>query len=64
MMEEMEGKHLDDEPIFTVDELADKLKLKRSWIYSQTRIGKIPCIRFGRHIRFRLSEVLSHFSGE
>ena len=39
--------------------LAEILKVPVSWIYERTRLGKIPCIRVGKYLRFYPAEVLS-----
>ena len=44
--------------LLTVQQLADKLKLPRSWVYEQSRRGQIPTHRIGKYIRFDLREVL------
>jgi len=46
------------DPLLTPDELADHLKVSVSWVYEQSRQGKIPTQRIGRYIRFDLKEVL------
>lgn len=46
------------EELLTPEELAGKLKLPVSWVYEQSRQGKIPTRRIGRYIRFDLAEVL------
>jgi len=40
------------------EELAAKLKIPVSWVYEQSRQGKIPTHRLGKYIRFDLEEVL------
>ena len=50
-----------NQDLLTVTELAKDLKVKKSWVYSRTRVkGKkaIPCLRVGKYIRFRSEEVL------
>ena len=45
----------------TVDELAESLKVPKSWIYSRTREtgpGTIPRIRVGKYIRFEIHKVM------
>ena len=45
----------------TVDELAEKLKVPKSWVYSRTREtgpDAMPRIQVGKYIRFYESEVL------
>jgi excisionase family DNA binding protein len=42
------------------EELAAKMKVPLSWVYEQSRQGKIPTHRIGgRYIRFDLHEVLA-----
>lgn len=48
--------------LITVDELAEKLRVPKSWIYSQTRQtdpDSIPRIRCGKYIRFYENEVIA-----
>lgn len=50
-----------NDELMTIDELANKLKVKRSWIYQysrQTGPGTIPRIKIGKYLRFRLDEVM------
>jgi len=47
--------------LITIEELCEELKLEKSWVYQRTRINKIPCIRFGKYLRFRLSDVVEYF---
>lgn len=45
----------------TIDEMADRLKVKKSWLYGKTRLkgkGRIPCLRVGKYIRFFENEVI------
>jgi hypothetical protein len=47
--------------LLTIDELAEKLKIRKSWIYSRTRIkgpGAIPCLKIGKYLRFCLDDVI------
>jgi len=49
------------EEFLTVDELAEKLKVPKSWVYGYTRQTgpeSIPKIMVGKYIRFRLDEVM------
>jgi excisionase family DNA binding protein len=45
--------------LLTPEDLADRLKVPVSWVYEQSRQGKIPTHRIGRYIRFDLQEVLA-----
>lgn len=44
--------------LLTPEQLAERLKVPRSWVYEQSRLGNIPTHRIGRYIRFDLQEVL------
>ena len=46
--------------LLTVEELADRWKVKKSWVYGQTRqTGRnaIPRIRVGKYLRFNYQAV-------
>lgn len=50
-----------DQLLLTVPELAAALRVKKSWIYGETRksgAGTIPRIRVGKYLRFSLEEVM------
>ena len=44
-------------PFLTVEEIAQYLKVRKSWIYEKTRLGEIPYIKIGKYLRFRAEEV-------
>ena len=50
-----------DDDLLTIEALCIKLNLNKSWIYQRTRTNEIPCIRFGKYLRFRLSDVIEYF---
>lgn len=45
------------DPLMTVDEIAQYLRVKKSWVYEQVGKHTIPCKRIGKYLRFRASEV-------
>ena len=47
-----------EERLLDPEELAGRLKVPLSWVYEQSRRGKIPTIRIGKYVRFKLNEVL------
>lgn len=51
---------MENAELLTVDELADALKVPKSWIYDKTRKDEIPRIKVGKYLRFRLIEVIEH----
>ena len=53
------GKRQFEEGLLTPEELAEKLKVPVSWVYEQSRQGKIPTHRIGRYIRFSFAEVIA-----
>jgi excisionase family DNA binding protein len=47
-----------DERLLDPEELAERLKVPVSWVYEQSRRGRIPTIKLGRYVRFKLNDVL------
>jgi hypothetical protein len=43
--------------LVTAGELAKHLNLPESWVRTEERLGRIPSVRLGKYVRFRLSEV-------
>jgi excisionase family DNA binding protein len=39
--------------LLTVDEVAERLGVRKQWVWAQARAGRIPCVRLGRYKRFR-----------
>ena len=53
---------MDIQNLLTVDERAEALRVKRSWVYGRTREtgpGALPRIRVGKYLRFDLPTVLT-----
>lgn len=49
-------------PLLTPDELAEELKVPKTWVYSRTREtgpGSIPRIKIGKYLRFQIAEVMA-----
>lgn len=44
-----------------IDEMAAKLNVPVSWIYSRTRTKEIPFYKIGRYVRFNAEEVVQWF---
>ncbi len=47
-----------DRELLTAEELAEKLKVPVSWVYEMSRTKRIPTVRVGRYVRFKLNDVL------
>jgi excisionase family DNA binding protein len=45
--------------LLSVDDLAEKLNIPKSRVYSFTRQGEIPMIKIGKYCRFQLDEVMN-----
>lgn len=45
------------EKLLTAAQVATQLAVPKSWIYTAARTGRIPCVRVGRHVRFRREDV-------
>ena len=52
------------EPLLTAQQLAERLNVPATWVSEQTRSrakarskSTLPCIRLGKYVRFRWSEV-------
>jgi predicted DNA-binding transcriptional regulator AlpA len=43
--------------LVTAGELAKHLNLPESWVRTEERLGRIPSVRLGKYVRFRLSEI-------
>jgi len=39
--------------LLTVEEVAERLGVRKHWVWAQARAGRIPCVRLGRYKRFR-----------
>jgi excisionase family DNA binding protein len=43
--------------LMTAEELAERLRMTRAWVYAETRLGRIPHLRLGRYFRYRRSAI-------
>jgi excisionase family DNA binding protein len=53
---------MQDTDLLTLNEMAEILKIKRSWLYAHTREtgpGTIPRIKVGKYIRFMKEDVMN-----
>jgi excisionase family DNA binding protein len=39
--------------LLTADDLAEKLQVTKSWVYAETRAGRLPAVHLGRYRRYR-----------
>lgn len=47
-----------ERPLLSPEKLAGLMDMPVSWVYEQSRQGKIPKHKIGKYIRFNLGEVL------
>lgn len=45
--------------LLTLEEMAEILRVKKSWVYARTRDGSIPHLKIGKYCRFELDKVLA-----
>ena len=46
-----------EEKLLSAGELSERLSLPESWLRNEERLGRIPSIRAGKYVRFKLDEV-------
>jgi len=49
---QMEGEGMLSEPLLDCAAAAALLNVRVSWVREATRLGQLPCLRVGRHLRF------------
>jgi excisionase family DNA binding protein len=47
----------DSHALLTADELAERLRVTKCWVYAEVRAGRLPHVRLGRYIRFRADAI-------
>jgi excisionase family DNA binding protein len=50
--DEMQAGEAQDDTLWTVADAARFLRVSKSWVYSATAAGRMPCIRIGALVRF------------
>jgi excisionase family DNA binding protein len=52
------------EPMWlTIQEAADLLRVKVSWLYERTRTNTVPHVKLGKYLRFDRAELLAWANG-
>jgi excisionase family DNA binding protein len=52
----------EERDMLTISEMSDRLKVKKSWLYRQTKRhgpGSIPRLKVGKYLRFNEAEVMA-----
>ena len=52
------------EPLWTVKEVADFLRVSRSWVYHRAEAAELPCLRIGALLRFDPARIQAYARGE
>ena len=47
----------DAEKLLTAEELAKRLGVPESWVRTEERLRRIPSVRAGKYVRFKLSNI-------
>lgn len=58
---------MQDQELLTIQEMAEKLKVKRSWLYfrtMQTGDNAMPRVRIGKYLRFNPGAVMAWIEKE
>ena len=50
------------ETLYTVEQIAERLNVKPSWVYTAVAARRIPYVKAGKHLRFNPAAVLKQFS--
>lgn len=45
------------ETLLTPEEVADRLKVKASWVYQAAQRDALPSVKVGRYVRFREADI-------
>jgi hypothetical protein len=48
----------DQDRLLTAKELQERTSIAKSWWLAEARLGRIPCVRAGKYVRFVFDEVL------
>jgi excisionase family DNA binding protein len=51
---------MEQDPLMTVDEVADVLRVSNMTVYRLIKAGRIPAMRVGRNFRVRRSEIVRY----
>jgi excisionase family DNA binding protein len=43
--------------LLTIPEAAARMRVPNSWVYAATKRGRFPCVRFGKYVRIRDTDV-------
>jgi len=54
-------RHLQELELMTPEDVASWLAIPRSWVCSQARAGRLPCVRLGKPYRFAKPDLVKHF---
>jgi excisionase family DNA binding protein len=47
-----------DDRLLTAEQMAERTAVPSTWFLEQARQDKLPCVRLGKYVRFRMEEVV------
>ena len=56
-------KHMEQERLIKIEELAERLQVPKSWLYERTRRAEhngFPVVKCGKYCRFQYSKVIEY----
>lgn len=55
---DVDAAEVDFEKLLTAEELQHRTSIAKSWWLAEARMGRLPCIRAGKYVRFVYDEVV------
>jgi excisionase family DNA binding protein len=49
--------------LLTADQVAELLSVPKSWIYAETRVGRLPHVKLGRYYRYAEPSIRAFVAG-
>ena len=51
------NEHPDAQPLLTVRDVADRLRVRESWVYAMVEANRLAHLKIGRYVRFEASAI-------
>jgi excisionase family DNA binding protein len=58
------SRNLGSEPLWTAKDVANFLRVSRSWVYHRAEAGDLPCLQIGGLVRFEPERIRAYARGE
>lgn len=53
------GSRAAGDRLLLATDVAELLQMTTDWVYSETRAGRLPCVRLGRFYRYRRATIMA-----